>query len=46
MMVAEAENLQEYRHAPNGWQRFAVAKLGDGAVKWTRAPEEPVDRSP
>jgi hypothetical protein len=42
MMVAEAENLQEYRHTPNGWQRFAVAKLGDGAVKWTRAPEEPV----
>src|SRR6186713_2026855 len=39
MMVAEAENLQEYRHTPNGWQRFAVAKLGDGAVKWTRAPE-------
>jgi hypothetical protein len=23
MMVAEAENLQEYRHTPNGWQRFA-----------------------
>ena len=43
MMVAEAENLQEYRHAPNGWQRFAVAKLADGAVKWTRAPEEPVE---
>ena len=42
MMVAEAENLQEYRHTPNGWQRFAVAKLGDGAVKWTRAPDEPV----
>jgi len=42
MMVAEAENLQEYRHTPNGWQRFAVAKLGDGAVKWTRAPEEEV----
>ena len=42
MMVSEAENLQEYRHTPNGWQRFAVAKIGDGAVKWTRAPEEPV----
>lgn len=43
MMVAEAENLQEYRHSPNGWQRFAVAKVADGAVKWTRAPEEPVE---
>ncbi|MCE9660227.1 MAG: hypothetical protein K8R60_16835 [Burkholderiales bacterium] len=43
MMVAEAENLQEYRHTPNGWQRFAVAKVGEGAVKWTRAPDEPVE---
>jgi hypothetical protein len=43
MMVSDAENLQEYRHAPNGWQRQAVAKLGEGAVKWTRAPEEPVE---
>src|SRR6476646_6500889 len=33
MMVSEAENLQEYRHSPNGWQRFAVAKIADGAVK-------------
>ena len=43
MMVSEAETLQEYRHSPNGWQRFAVAKLAEGAVKWTRAPEEPVE---
>ncbi|MEO5883104.1 MAG: hypothetical protein ABIQ06_11870, partial [Caldimonas sp.] len=42
MMVAEAENLQEYRHTPNGWQRFAVAKLADAAVKWSRAPDGPL----
>ena len=42
MMVSEAENLQEYRHSPNGWQRSAVGKIADGAVKWNRAPEEPV----
>ena len=43
MMVAEAENLQEYRHSPNGWQRFAVPKIADAPVKWTRAPDEPVE---
>lgn len=42
MMVSEAENLQEYRHSPNGWQRFAVPKTADAPVQWTRAPEEPV----
>jgi hypothetical protein len=43
MMVAEAENLQEYRYASNGWHRVAIARLADSRVKWTRAPEEPVE---
>lgn len=43
MMVAEAENLQEYRHAANGWHRTATAKIVDPPVKWTSAPEAPVD---
>lgn len=41
MMVAEVENLQEYRHGPSGWQRVVVPKLGLAPVHWTRAPEEP-----
>lgn len=43
MMVAEAENLQEYRYAATGWHRVAVAKVTDAAVKWARAPEAPVE---
>ena len=43
MMVAEAENLQEYRYAANGWHRVAAAKVTDAAVKWTSAPEAPVE---
>ncbi len=43
MMVAEAESLQEYRHAATGWHRVAVAKSADPAVKWARAPEAPVE---
>ena len=43
MMVAEAENLQEYRYAANGWHRAAVPKLADAPVKWTRAPDVPVE---
>ena len=43
MMVAEAENLQEYRFATNGWHRVAAPKSADAAVKWTSAPEAPVE---
>ena len=43
MMVAEAENVQEYRHAATGWHRVAAAKSSDAAVKWTSAPEAPVE---
>jgi hypothetical protein len=43
LMVAEAENLQEYRHAANGWHRGPVAKLAEAPTKWTRAPEAPVE---
>ncbi|MGZ5205481.1 MAG: hypothetical protein ACXWIZ_11335 [Caldimonas sp.] len=44
MMVAEAENLQEYRHAANGWHRAAAPKAVDAAaVKWTHAPDAPVE---
>jgi hypothetical protein len=43
VMVAEAEGLQEYRHAANGWHRGAVARLADPPARWTRAPEGPVE---
>lgn len=43
MMIAEAENLQEYRHSANGWHRVAAPKVADTAVKWTRAPETAVE---
>ena len=43
MMVAEAENLQEYRHAATGWHRVAAAKITDPAVKWARTPDAPVE---
>jgi len=42
LMVADAENLLEYRHGPTGWQRTAVPSLGLAPVHWTRAPLEPV----
>jgi hypothetical protein len=39
MMIAEADDLQEYRYAANGWHRAAVPRLSEPPVKWTRAPE-------
>ena len=42
MMVAEADDLQEYRFAANGWHRAAMARPNEPAVKWTHAPEPPV----
>ena len=39
LMVAEADNLLEYRYAANGWHRAAAARLGEPATTWTRAPE-------
>lgn len=43
MMVAEAENLQEYRYSANGWNRAGAPKLSGAALKWTRAPDAPVE---
>jgi hypothetical protein len=43
MMVAGAENLQEYRHTANGWQRLPLARANDPHVTWSRAPEAPVE---
>ncbi len=43
LMVAEAENLQDYRYATTGWHRVAAAKSSDAAVKWTSAPGVPVE---
>ena len=42
LMVAEVENLQEYRHAGGAWQRAPVPKLAAAAEHWKRAPDEPV----
>jgi hypothetical protein len=40
LMVAEVENLQEYR--PNGgiWQRAAAPRLAVAPLQWTVAPDE------
>ena len=43
MMVAEADDLQEYRYAANGWHRAAAPRPNEPPVKWTRAPEQPVE---
>ncbi|MEO7056943.1 MAG: hypothetical protein ABI281_02755 [Caldimonas sp.] len=43
MMVAGAENLQEYRHAANRWQRLPLMRANDPHVSWSRAPEAPVE---
>ena len=43
MMVAEAENLQQYRLAANGWQRVAAARANDPHVSWSRAPDAAVE---
>ena len=43
MMVAEADNLQEYRRAANGWHRAPVPRLAAPPAKWMRAPEQPVE---
>ena len=43
MMVAEAENLQQYRLAANGWQRVAASRANDPHVSWSRAPDAPVE---
>jgi len=42
MMVADVENLQEYRHGPTGWQRTAVPPIGGAPAHWARAPHQPV----
>jgi hypothetical protein len=39
LMIAEAENLLEYRRSPVGWQRGAVPRIGTEPIHWTRAPE-------
>ena len=41
LMVAEVENLQEYRYVGGVWQRGAVPKLAVAPEQWTRAPDEP-----
>lgn len=41
MIVAEVENLQEYRLNGGVWQRVAAPRLGLAAQQWTRAPDEP-----
>ncbi len=43
MMVAEAESLQQYRLAANGWQRVAAARANDPHVSWSRTPDAPVE---
>jgi len=43
MMVAEAENPLEYRHAANGWQRLPAPAANAAPVKWTLPPEAPVE---
>jgi hypothetical protein len=43
MMVAEADDLQEYRAAANGWHRGAVPRSSEPPAKWTRAPDAPVE---
>ena len=42
LMVAEVENLQEYRQGGGVWQRAAVPKLAATPEHWTRAPDEPL----
>jgi hypothetical protein len=41
LMVAEVENLQEYRHVGGVWQRGATPKIAVPPEQWTRAPDEP-----
>lgn len=41
LMVAEVENLQEYRHVGAAWQRVPVTRLAAAPEQWTRAPDEP-----
>ena len=43
MMVAEADDLQEYRFASNGWHRAGVPRPSEPPAKWTRPPEQPVE---
>jgi len=42
LMVAEVENLQEYRPAGGGWQRVPVAKLALAPLQWSHVPDEPL----
>jgi hypothetical protein len=42
LMVAEVENLQEYKPVAGAWQRSPVAKLAATPEHWTHAPEEPL----
>ena len=43
MLVAEADDQQEYRHAANGWHRAPVGRANDAPSKWQRAPEQVVE---
>ena len=44
VMVAEAEGLQEYRHATNGWHSGSRRQARRSApTRWTHAPEAPVE---
>lgn len=43
LMVAEVENLQEYRHAGGSWQRAPAPRLDEPPLHWTHAPAEPLE---
>jgi hypothetical protein len=43
MMIAEADDLQEYRYAANGWHRAALPRSAEPPLKWTHAPELPIE---
>ncbi len=43
MMIAQSDDLQDYRFATNGWHRAAVPRSNEPPAKWTGAPELPVE---
>jgi len=43
LMIAEPDDLQEYRHTANGWHRTAVPRIESPALHWTHAPEPAVE---
>jgi hypothetical protein len=45
MMLAEAGDVLEYRHAANGWQRLPPGGAVAAPIRWTRVPEDPVELS-